>query len=118
MVVLDVFKLIFGVFFVVSSITGFVSMTRIINLYNVRKQRLIDFYVEMVKKKNEFDYVSSPAYKEVRLRKLYGAYKKGEKLVIFTQDVGLESSSDGNRHQNTREIWLKVLFHGINSIVQ
>ncbi len=105
-----------GIFFIASSISGFLGFVRLINLYKQRRSQLISFYVEIIKKKNEFSYVSSKAYKEVRLRKLYGAYKKNEKLVVFTDSIKVEQQSVKNRQTKPAKLWRSLLTRGVLSI--
>jgi hypothetical protein len=113
---MSVFKLVFGVVFITSAFVGFFNMYKMINLYHIRRQKLIEYYALLVSKKNELDYVTSPAYKEERLRNIYGAYKPGEKLVIFTGNVKVGRMSYKNRGVDNRKLWELALFYGVNSL--
>ncbi len=116
MIIINVLKLVFGVIFTISAVVGLLNMYKIVQLYHKRQVKLIEFYALLVSKKNEFDYVSSPAYKEERLRKLYGAYKSGEKMVIFTGDVRVGTPSYKDRDINPAEIWELLLTKGVDGL--
>lgn len=114
--VLAALEVIFGIVFIISALVGFLNMYKLVNLYHARKQKLVEYYALLVAKKNELDYVTSPVYKEERLRNIYGAYKPGEKLVIFTGDVKVGTKSFKDREINPASLWSKILLGGVAAI--
>lgn len=116
MLVLFVLKLVFGIVFIMSAVVGFFNMYKLVNLYHARHKKLVEYYAMLVAKKNELDYVTSPAFREERLRNIYGAYKPGEKLVIFTGQINIGNTSYKDREVNAREIWVNLLLRGITSL--
>ena len=115
-IILAILEIIFGVVFIISAVVGFFNMYKLVNLYHVRRQKLVEYYALLVAKKNEFDYVTSPVYKEERLRNIYGAYKPDEKLVIFTGEVKVGTKSFEDREVNPAVLWQKILLGGIIAI--
>ena len=115
-IILAILEIIFGVVFIISAVVGFFNMYKLVNLYHVRKQRLVEYYALLVAKKNELDYVTSPVYKEQRLRNIFGAYKPGEKLVIFTGEVKVGTPSFKDRETKPAVLWRNLLLYGVVSV--
>jgi len=55
------------------------------SIYQQRKEQTEKQYLEVIKKKNELDYINSPFFVEKQLRESLNYYRKGEKLLVFNQ---------------------------------
>ena len=113
-------KELLGFIFVlfVSSILIFNSLKSIkasitmISIYDKRKYQLQKQYIQIIKKMNELDYVTSPFYVEQQLRNSLNYYKPGEKVVIFTKPVEELPTPTPSKKPEPIELWKKVF--GIN----
>lgn len=56
-----------------------------------RKKDTEQQYLEVIKKKNELDYINSPFFVEKQLRESMNFYRNGEKLLVFTRPVLLKN---------------------------
>lgn len=84
------------------------------SVYQERKKQTEAQYLEVIKKKNELDYINSPFFIEKQLRESLNYFKKGEKLLVFTQDP--ESNSGGTAQvtdTNPFIVWAQFLQNGI-----
>lgn len=85
-------------------------------IYDKRKVQLQQQYIELIKKKNELDYINTPFFAEKQLRESLNYYKAGEKLVVFTQKPApLVSTEEVIESPDVKKIWLDVLFYGVSS---
>ncbi len=83
-----------------------------ISLYRPRFKQLQKQYVQIIKKQNELDYVTSPFYLEQQLRNSLNYYKPGEKLVIFTQQLPNTTPTPTPSPPPPYKMWLKLLTVG------
>ena len=54
-------------------------------------------FVELVKKKNELDYINSPFFIEKQLRESLNYYRSGEKLLVFTENNRPKQTTAANQ---------------------
>lgn len=84
------------------------------SIYEERKAQTEKQYLEVIKKKNELDYINSPFFVEKQLRESLNYYRKGEKLLVFTQQpTGTSSSTSDNTQTDPFQLWLDLLRVGI-----
>lgn len=72
------------------------SISESYTIGTVYVQRKIDTqkqYLELIKKKNELDYISSPFFIEKQLRESLKYYRQGEKLLVFTKPLEIATNS-------------------------
>jgi hypothetical protein len=107
-------------FFIVCGILSINAIRSINNSYSVasvyveRKLQTERQYVELVKKKNELDYINSAFFVEKQLRESLNYYRRGEKLLVFTSPVSTGDNTIAQR-EDVRPLllWKEVLFDGI-----
>lgn len=84
------------------------------SVYQERKKQTEAQYLEVIKKKNELDYINSPFFIEKQLRESLNYFKKGEKLLVFTQNPEESLETDSVQTQESAFIaWLHFLQNGI-----
>lgn len=83
------------------------------SIYQERKKQTEKQYLEVIKKKNELDYINSPFFIEKQLRESLNYYRKGEKLLIFTQPPNGTETKEDVVLQNPFTLWLDLLKDGI-----
>jgi len=115
-VVVSIFKLALGIFFIISAILNMWRLYKMYQLYSVRQKELMDAYVLLVKKKNQFDYVSSAAYRLEQMRRLYGAFAPGEREVIILGQIAYPDQSSKTRDVSYWQVWKNFLIYGVSGV--
>ncbi len=114
----------YALFFFACTILSVNATRSIINSYSVgavylqRKQNTERQYLELIKKKNELDYISSPFFIEKQLRESLNYYRKGEKLLVFTRPLNQTAASTAQTTEatvNPLQQWISFLSTGIVS---
>jgi hypothetical protein len=85
-------------------------------VYTQRKQQTEIQYIELVKKKNELDYINSPFFIEKQLRESLNYYRSGEKLLVFTENSGASITPvkpTENAQESPLKQWQDLLIDGI-----
>jgi len=85
-------------------------------VYTQRKGQTELQYLELVKKKNELDYINSPFFIEKQLRESLNYYRNGEKLLVFTENNGMTQTpikSAENAPVAALTQWIELLKNGI-----
>jgi|GEM_PF-2044622 len=98
---------------ILNSIRSIRTALGITTVYSRRKAEVQKQYLELIKKKNEINYVTSPFFVEKQLRESLHYYKKGETLVVFTGDV-IPKETDQEDIESPFLIWWRVLRDGIS----
>ena len=84
------------------------------SVYQQRKVQTEKQYMEVIKKKNELDYINSPFFVEKQLRESLNYYRKGEKLLVFTQSpTGATNGSTQVTAKDPLAEWVALLEFGI-----
>ncbi|MCC7303981.1 hypothetical protein IT418_01015 [bacterium] len=85
------------------------------SIYQERKKQTEQQYLEVIKKKNELDYINSPFFIEKQLRESLNYYKKGEKLLVFTGQPNKEMKETNTKATDPVTQWLTLLSIGISN---
>lgn len=87
------------------------------SVYIERKKQTQRQYLEVIKKKNELDYINSPFFVEKQLRESLNYYRYGEKLLVFTRPIITDSEIAKNQEVNESswKTWVEFLKEGITS---
>lgn len=100
----------------VNALRSIVDSYNVGTIYDNRKIQIQQQYIELIKKKNELDYINTPFFAEKQLRESLNYYKRGERLVVFTQKldmiVNLEKKEE---KQDIKQIWWDTLINGIKT---
>ena len=110
------FLLIFATVVIIKQVEAIMADFYINKLYYKRRTDVQHQYIELIKKKNEFNIVSSQFFIEKQIRDGLGYYKKGEKLVIFTEDVPELEEKPQESKKDTWTEWRNFLMEGISYI--
>jgi hypothetical protein len=87
-------------------------------VYQERKRQTERQYLDVIKKKNELDYINSPFFVEKQLRESLNYYRKGENLLIFTQSpLGVEESNASETKSPTTQ-WIELLLGGVSDTLE
>lgn len=85
------------------------------SIYQERKRQTEKQYLEVIKKKNELDYINSPFFVEKQLRESLNYYRKGEKLLVFTEQPVETVQSVKKQAIEPFTAWLELLRNGITN---
>lgn len=86
------------------------------NIYDSRKVQIQQQYIELIKKKNELDYINTPFFAEKQLRESLNYYKRGERLVVFTQKLDIIVNLEKKEEKpDIKQIWWETLVYGIKT---
>lgn len=86
------------------------------SVYVQRKAETQRQYLELIKKKNELDYISSPFFIEKQLRESLKYYRQGEKLLVFTKPLEIAENETFARETESlspTEQWKAFLLSGV-----
>lgn len=84
-------------------------------VYQERKRQTERQYLDVIKKKNELDYINSPFFVEKQLRESLNYYRKGENLLVFTQSPLGQNNTEPAQIQSPTEQWVELLRNGIRN---
>lgn len=85
-------------------------------VYDQRKKQVQTQYIELIKKKNELDYINTPFFAEKQLRESLNYYKKGEKLVVFTEKPESPFNNQKTDIQNDPfQVWIDLIVNGLHA---
>jgi len=86
------------------------------SVYQLRKKQTEKQYLEVIKKKNELDYINSPFFVEKQLRESLNYYRKGEKLLVFTQPPAeVSTNKTAETTATPLQQWLDFFRDGIRN---
>jgi hypothetical protein len=71
----------------VNAVRSITNSYSVASVFTERKLQTERQYLELVKKKNELDYINSPFFVEKQLRESLNYYRRGEKLLVFTKQI-------------------------------
>lgn len=83
------------------------------SIYEERKRQTERQYLEVIKKKNELDYINSPFFVEKQLRESLNYYRSGEKLLVFTQSPLAQTETVVAATKTPLDQWGELLRFGI-----
>ncbi len=92
-----------------NAIKSIVISWRMITMYPVRQQQIQKQYLQIIKKKNELEFVTSPFYIEQQLRNSLNYYKPDEKAVIFTSPIQQPTNQKPTPSKTPAQMWKEVL---------
>lgn len=109
--------LLFIVACVILSVNALKSISEsysVSSIYLERKKQTEKQYLVVIQKKNELDYINSPFFVEKQLRESLNYYRKGEKLLVFTQPpTGLTDNNVDKKKESPFLQWLNFFRTGI-----
>lgn len=87
------------------------------SIYVQRKAQTEKQYLELVKKKNELDYINSPFFIEKQLRESLNYYQQGEKLLVFTKPLVTPTpiTYSETDEESAFSQWSDLLVNGVRS---
>lgn len=88
------------------------------SIYAERKKQTERQYLDVIKKKNELDYINSPFFVEKQLRESLNYYRKGENLLVFTQSPLGQTETKPVPAKSPTEQWVELLRNGIRDALK
>lgn len=100
----------------VNALRSIVESYNVGNIYDNRKSQIQQQYIELIKKKNELDYINTPFFAEKQLRESLNYYKRGERLVVFTEKLDMLVNLEKKEEKpDVKQIWWDMLINGIKT---
>lgn len=86
------------------------------SVYDIRKNQVQQQYAQVIKKKNELDYINTAFFAEKQLRESLNYYRTGERLVVFTHKLEpLVSTDVTTETKSPYDAWINLLTNGISA---
>lgn len=110
---LSLFILLACVILITNASRSIIDTYQVGSTYQERKRQTERQYLEVIKKKNELDYINSPFFVEKQLRESLNFYRKGEKLLVFTEQPATTFQNDTDKTTDPYTEWKNLFLYGI-----
>jgi len=93
----------------INAIKSIKAGINMIKIYSTRRVQVEQLYLKLIEKQLELKYVTSDLYAEEQLRNSLNYYKKGEKVIIFTEPIPEIKNTTTQKTKAPRDLWAKII---------
>ncbi len=93
----------------INAIKSIKAGINMIKIYSTRRVQVEQLYLKLIEKQLELKYVTSDLYAEEQLRNSLNYYKRGEKVIIFTEPIPEIKNTTTQKTKAPRDLWAKII---------